>query len=110
MIVFYFRIIIHVPPKHQVWQTVDAPSIRDITLWLSGTTDKSNVSIGSREVQDNERRHCTVQLGYCNSDVTVCLLFYIMPIVQNGEINFPCKGYTYYMETFDRHTSYNQFG
>ena len=31
----------------------------------------------------------TVQLGYCDSDVTVCLLFWIMPIVQDGDVKFP---------------------
>ena len=30
----------------------------------------------------------TVQLGYCDSDVTVCLLFWNMPIVQDGDVKF----------------------
>ena len=30
----------------------------------------------------------TVQLGYCDSDVTVCLLFWNMPIVQDGGVKF----------------------
>ena len=29
---------------------------------------------------------CTVQLGYCDSDVTACFLFWIMPIVQIGDV------------------------
>ena len=28
----------------------------------------------------------TVQLGYCDSDVTVCLLFWNMPIIQDRDI------------------------
>ena len=28
----------------------------------------------------------TVQLGYCDSEIAVCLLFWIMPTVQNREI------------------------
>ena len=31
----------------------------------------------------------TVQLGYCDSDVTVCLLFWNMPIIQDRDVNFP---------------------
>ena len=30
----------------------------------------------------------TVQFGYCESDVTVCLLFWIMSVVENGELKF----------------------
>ena len=29
--------------------------LRDVTLWLSGTTVNSNFFIGSSEVRDNER-------------------------------------------------------
>ena len=31
----------------------------------------------------------TVQFGYCDSDVTVCLLFWNMPILQDGDVKFP---------------------
>ena len=34
---------------------------------------------------------CTVQLGYCDSDVTVCLLIWIMPIFQDRDVKFPYK-------------------
>ena len=42
--------------------------------------------------------HCkdgagTVQLGYCDSDVTVCLLFWNMPIIQDRDVKFPYKRY-----------------
>ena len=36
---------------------------------------------------------CTVQLGYGDSDVSVGLLFWIMPIVQIGDVKFPHKLY-----------------
>ena len=33
----------------------------------------------------------TVQLGYCDSDVTVCLLFWKTPIAQDRGVKFPYK-------------------
>ena len=42
----------------------------------------------------------TVQLGYCDSDVTVCLLFRNMPIVQDRDVKFPYKRYRYYLQAF----------
>ena len=38
-------------------------------------------------------RSCTVQLEYCDSDVTVCLLFWNMPIIQDRDVKFPYKRY-----------------
>ena len=35
-----------------------------------------------------------------DSDVTVCLLFWIMPIVQDGDVKFPYKRYIYYLQAF----------
>ena len=43
---------------------------------------------------------CTVQLGYCDSDVTVCLLFWNMPISQDRDVKFPYKRYRYYLQAF----------
>ena len=40
----------------------------------------------------------TVQLGYCDSDVTVCLLFWFMSIIQIGDVKFPFKQYRYYSQ------------
>ena len=40
----------------------------------------------------------TVQLGYCDSDVTVCLLFRNMPIIQDRDVKFPYKQYRYYLQ------------
>ena len=40
----------------------------------------------------------TVQLEYCDSDVTVCLLFWNMPIVQDRDVKFPYKRYRYYLQ------------
>ena len=37
----------------------------------------------------------TVQLGYCDSDVTVCLLFWNMPIIQDRDVKYPYKQYIY---------------
>ena len=34
-------------------------------------------------------RKRTTQRLYCDSDVTVCLQFWIMPFVQIGEVKFP---------------------
>ena len=42
----------------------------------------------------------TVQLGYCDSDVTVYLLFWNMPIVQDRDVKFPYKRYRYYLQAF----------
>ena len=42
----------------------------------------------------------TVQLGYCDSDVAICLLFWNMPIVQDGDAKFPYKRYRYYQQAF----------
>ena len=42
----------------------------------------------------------TVQLGYCDSDVTVCLLFWNMPIIQDRDVKFPYKRYTYYLQAY----------
>ena len=40
-----------------LWHTMGTPRhTRDVTLWLSRTTDNSNFFIGSHEVRDNERR------------------------------------------------------
>ena len=35
----------------------------------------------------------TVQLGYCNSDVNVCLLFWNMPIIQDRGVKYPYNQY-----------------
>ena len=48
----------------------------------------------------NEDTDYTVQLGYCDSDVTVCLLFWNMPIVHDRDVKFPYKRYRYYLQTF----------
>ena len=46
-----------VSPKHLMANIVGTPRrTRDVTLWLSRTTDNLNFFIGSREVRDNERR------------------------------------------------------
>ena len=42
----------------------------------------------------------TVQLGYCDSDVTVCLLFWNMPIIQDRDVKFPYKPYRHYLQAF----------
>ena len=42
----------------------------------------------------------TVQLGYCDSDVTVCLLFWNMPIIQDRDVKVPYKQYTYYLQAY----------
>ena len=42
----------------------------------------------------------TVQLGYCDSDVTVCLLFWNMLIIQDRDVKVPYKRYTYYLQAY----------
>ena len=42
----------------------------------------------------------TVQLGYSDSDVTVCLLFWNMPLIQDRDVKFPYKRYTYYLQAY----------
>ena len=42
----------------------------------------------------------TVQLGYCDSDVTVCLLFWNIPIIQDRDVKYPYKQYIYYLQAF----------
>ena len=41
-----------------------------------------------------------VQLGYCDSDVTVCLLFWNMPIIQDRDVKYPYKQYVSYLLAF----------
>ena len=43
---------------------------------------------------------CTVQLGYCDSDVTLYLLFWNMPIIQNRDVKYLYKRYRYYLQAF----------
>ena len=43
-------------------------------------------------------RICTVQLGYSDSDVTVCLLFWNMPIIKGRDVKYPYKRYRYYLQ------------
>ena len=50
----YLNCHIHVPSKH-VWRTeANSRRTNDVTIWLSRTTDNSNIFIRSREVRDNE--------------------------------------------------------
>ena len=42
----------------------------------------------------------TVQLGYCDSDVTVCLLFWNMPTMKDRGVKCPYKRYRYYLQAF----------
>ena len=42
----------------------------------------------------------TVQLGYCDSDITVCLLFWNMPIIQDRDVKYPYKQYISYLLAF----------
>ena len=50
---------IHVPSKHILAnREANSRHTYDVTIWLSRTTDKSNIFIRSREVRDNESRLC----------------------------------------------------
>ena len=46
----------------------------------------------------NQIQGGTVQLGYCDSDVTVCLLFWNMPIIRDRDVKCPYKRYRYYLQ------------
>ena len=43
--------------------------------------------------------YCPV-IGYCDSDVTVCLLFWNMPIIQGRDVKYPYLRYRYYLQAF----------
>ena len=47
-----------------------------------------------------EKSLFTVQLGYCDSDVTVCLLFWNMPIIQDRDVEYPYKQCISYLLAF----------
>ena len=40
------------------------------------------------------------KLGYCDSDVTVCLLFWNMPIIQNRDVKYLYERYRCYVQAF----------
>ena len=63
---------IHVPSKH-VLANREANSCQtyDVTIWLSRTTDNSNIFIRSHEVRDNESRLYTLS----GRAVTLSILF-----------------------------------
>ena len=48
----YLNCHVHVPSMH----VLDSRHTYDVTIWLSRTTDNSNIFIRSREVRDNEIR------------------------------------------------------
>ena len=53
----YLNCHIHVPSKHVlVNREANSRHTYDVTIWLSRTTDNSNIFIRSREVRDNESR------------------------------------------------------
>ena len=52
----YLNCHIHVP-SNTFWRTeANSRHTYDVTIWLSRTTDNSNIFIKSREVRDNESR------------------------------------------------------
>ena len=53
----YLNCHIHVPSKHVLAnREANSRHTFDVTIWLSRTTDNSNIFIRSREVRDNESR------------------------------------------------------
>ena len=53
----YLNCHIHVPSNHVLAnREANSRHTYDVTIWLSGTTDNSNIFIRSREVRDNESR------------------------------------------------------
>ena len=53
----YLNCHIHVPSKHVLAnREANSRHTYDVTIWLSRTTDNSNISIRSCEVRDNESR------------------------------------------------------
>ena len=53
----YLNCHIHVPSKHVLAnREANSRHTYDVTIWLSRTTDNSNIFIRSREVRDNESR------------------------------------------------------
>ena len=58
------------------------------------------VNIKKKITLNYPKSAATVQLGYCDSDVTVCLLFWNMPIIQDRDVKYPYKQYIYYLQAF----------
>ena len=53
----YLNCHIHVPSNHVLAnREANSRHTYDVTIWLSRTTDNSNIFIRSREVRDNESR------------------------------------------------------
>ena len=65
---------------HFVWSNVQNPTVNLVVFSLQNAS--------------------TVQLGYCDSDVTVCLLFWNMPIIQDRDVEYPYKQYISYFLAF----------
>ena len=53
--VYYLNCHLHVPSSHVLANSRHTCTY-DVTVWLSRTTDNSNIFIRSREVRDNESR------------------------------------------------------
>ena len=71
----YLNCHIYVPSKH-VWRTEgNSRHTYDVTIWLSRTTDNSNIFIRSREVRDNESRLYIYIYIYIY--IYVCVYIYI---------------------------------
>ena len=68
----YLNCHIHVPSMHVL---ANSRHTYDVTIWLSRTTDNSNIFIRSREVRDNESR-LYIEIGLVVSDKKIFKLFY----------------------------------
>ena len=75
-----------VPPEPQ--QNVSISAVRGAVRPSKCAAYESNLRLNIVCPHGN---YTTVQLGYCDSDVTVCLLFWNMPIIQDRDVKFPYK-------------------
>ena len=60
-------------------------------------TDRPDMSL---DVYRGRKTTAIVFAIDCDSDVTVCLQFWNMPIIQDGNVKFPYKRYRYYLQAF----------
>ena len=80
---------------------VSLVTINQQTSYESGILRQDYGTINAINKSDTTvEMNSTVQLGYCDSDVTVCLLFWNRPIIQDRDVKFPYKRYRYYLQAF----------
>ena len=80
---------IHVPSKHLMAnREANSRHTYDVTIWLSRTTDNSNIFIRSREVRDNESRLYKFIYIYIKQEIIDDnLSFLSLPFLSSAPLN-----------------------